>query len=128
MRINFWIGLIILFVISASMFVYCYRKPHLISKIRSEDGDTTLIVQAQRKSWLLEGFEVRAHIFDSGQTTARRSLLMDDVDLLLDAREAYGSPLWVDDAITFEATGRAGDEPITLEVNRITPQDEALKP
>lgn len=123
-----WIFLVVVFAFVGSQAVYNYQKAHLLSKAVSQDGKTTVMIQAQRQSWNPEGFEVRALCFEGDRTSTNRTLVIDTVDLLSDAHEAYGNPRLVEGRIIFDATEGAVTTPITLDVDQITEQGATPNP
>ncbi|MAS93910.1 MAG: hypothetical protein CMO55_12015 [Verrucomicrobiales bacterium] len=105
-------------MIIGSWFIYSYKKPHYISDTSSEDGNKIVKIHAKRNSWLFEGFDVLATISSRSGKPLDEQITIDEVDLLSDAREAYESPQWFEDEITFVPSRSAMDKPIAIKINR----------
>ena len=110
------IGAAIILAVSAC---WLYRRERTIVESVSPDGRWRAVVTARRSGWTPEGFDVRLCVRREAETALDR--VIDNVDLSVDAEQAYGVPVWADSGLEFRPGREAVDAPARVISVVLTP-------
>jgi len=88
---------------------WLYRRESTVSESVSPNGRCRVLITARRHGWNLDGFDVRIRVFQGERGVIDRAI--DYVDILDDARQAYGVPVWTDAGVAFKPSQEAVDQP-----------------